>query len=129
MEREAREKQHSDMLILREDVHRLELENNRLRAEVESDQWHKVQELQRRFANSSPNIPNAYYKEGMVYGRGGAPVPDNGMDHHRSSDFGRGSIDLPPQESDQVVQRQCPKCCARFPDLDTLQIHVLECVD
>lgn len=117
------------MLLLRDEVHRLELENNRLRTEVEYGQAHKVQELQKRFTSSSSNVPYHYRQDVGIYGRGGAPIPDNSMGYHRSGDYGRGSIEVPPQEPDQVMQRACPKCRAHFPDLDTLQIHVLECVD
>ena len=112
-------------------MHRLQLENGRLHAEVDATQSQKVQELQRRYANSANNFPNPYYPQGGIYGRGGAPVQDNSMDYNKSSDYSsvRGSFEVPPQESDQVMQRACPKCHAPFPDLDTLQIHVLECVD
>ena len=113
------------MLLLREEVHRLELENNRLRTEVEYGQAYKVQELQRKYTNSSSNVPYLYREGAGIYGRGGAPVADHGMGYNRSG----GSIEVPPQEQDQVMQRACPKCHAHFPDLDSLQIHVLECVD
>lgn len=129
LERTARENQHSDMLLLREEVHRLELENNRLRSEVDSVHLHKVQELQRRYANSQAHVPSSYYHDVGVYGRGGVPVTDSGAAYNRSGEYGKGSIELPPQEPDQVMQRACPKCHAPFPDLDSLQIHVLECVD
>lgn len=35
----------------------------------------------------------------------------------------------PPQPGGGNSQPYCPKCGNEFPDLDTLQIHVLECLD
>ena len=130
MERKAREDQHGDLLLLREEVHRLELENNRLRDEVESGQLHNVKELQRRFGSSTSTMPYPYSYDVGVYGRGGPPVSsDSGMGYSRYGDHRKGCVELPPQEPDQVLPRTCPKCHAPFPDLDSLQIHVLECVD
>ncbi|XP_065058937.1 optineurin-like isoform X2 [Rhopilema esculentum] len=130
MEREAREKQQGDILVLREEIHRLKLENTRLREDVESVHKHNLHELQRRYGPLT-QVPQGYHNinpHAGIYGRG-AQAPDNRMDHSRIYDSGRGSFEMPPQESDQVMQRACPKCRMTFPDLDTLQIHVLECID
>lgn len=131
MEREAREKQHSDILILREDLHHLKLENIRLKEDFEASQQQKMQELKKRMASSHgyQNPPVSYPSQYGIYGRGAAVPDNNRINYGRSNESYRGSIELPPQEPDPVMQRECPKCRAPFPDLDTLQLHVLECLD
>ena len=80
---------------------------------------------------SSQNTPSGYpgyntSNYGTMYARGMASASD-GM----QGGGGRQGNDrnAAAQEPDQPVQRTCPKCRQGFPDLDTLQIHVMECID
>eukprot|EP00794_Sanderia_malayensis_P007572 gene7572-8412_t len=138
MEREAREKQHNDILILRDDVHRHKLENSRLREEVTAAQRQEMAQLQRRYGVGVSNVgsigidgqhrqdvPGLYFRGGP----GGGHPSEGGQGKYAPNDSFRSSVEAPPQDVDQNVQRLCPKCHVPFPDLDTLQIHVLECLD
>ena len=132
IEREAREKQHSDNLILREEAHHLKLENNRLREEVETAYKQQMAELQGRYGVGSHVTGRAgnYQNLPTLYGRGPTMRDDRWNTENVRSNTSYGiNSEVTAQEPEQAVQRSCPKCHAPFPDLDTLQIHVLECLD
>ena len=146
MEREAREKQHEEIMRLTEQVQRLEQENQQYQDEIYQLNNRGIEEMQRRHASVPYRSPGQGYPpqghqqqqeqprgwfEGMFTRGPGEPAEAlNTQGDMRSP--GRGQIG-----GDQREQRapapadendwQCPTCRRVFPNFDTLQIHAVDC--
>ncbi|XP_078676473.1 optineurin-like isoform X1 [Branchiostoma floridae x Branchiostoma belcheri] len=157
-EREARQKAHGDMQTLEQQNQELQLENQQLRDEMEVYTRNALGEMQRRHVGAPPsppgnamprpnNPPPMEYAGNYGYPRG-YPYPGPHEDFYYDAQVGNDPLQpvnmAQPRVQNlqvhvpQVVQRpaspdteekSCPKCNNVFPDLDTLQIHVMECLD
>uniref|UniRef100_UPI00398E5F0B NF-kappa-B essential modulator n=1 Tax=Pristiophorus japonicus TaxID=55135 RepID=UPI00398E5F0B len=113
-ERSAREKLHEQKEHQQECLLALQLEYDKLRSEHEEATRAHIEEMQRRH-NDSLRAPMAGQGN---YFQSGNTVPFNvPVDpvHRRS---------LPDEQPDF----RCPKCQYLAPDMDTLQIHVMDCI-
>ncbi|XP_069785177.1 NF-kappa-B essential modulator isoform X6 [Narcine bancroftii] len=114
VERAAREKLHELKEAQQERLRAVELELERLRGEQEVAMRAHIEELQRRHSDSL---------RGHMGGTGnffpnGSTVPFS------------VPADLPPGHgfAHDVPDYRCPKCQYQAPDMDTLQIHVMDCI-
>ncbi|NXR93546.1 NEMO protein, partial [Hypocryptadius cinnamomeus] len=119
-ERAAREQLHGQREALQEELNqlRLRLGGDGARARLE--------EMRNR--HSEP--PPAPAPAGGEY-RGGAPGPPNPPGGEGQGltvplpPIGFGGLLPPPEEGPDLC---CPKCQYKAPDMDTLQIHVMDCI-
>ncbi|XP_048740268.2 NF-kappa-B essential modulator-like [Ostrea edulis] len=143
-ERDARERLHADKTQLEADFKQLQLRNQQLLDEMESFSKRQFQEMQQRHSNQGyqhsiqqhlrvgqqnhgspyqfPHYPPQGYPSqspgaGAMYNEARSPVAAGGQTHSGS------------QEGEDPQQFECPKCNQTCPDMDTLQIHVLDCID
>ncbi|XP_078062930.1 NF-kappa-B essential modulator-like, partial [Mustelus asterias] len=113
-ERKAREKLHEQKEVQQERLLALQLEYEKLRAEHEEATRSHLEELQRRH-NDSLRTPMTGQGN---YFLSGNTIPFNAPadpPHRRS---------VPNEQPDY----RCPKCQYLAPDMDTLQIHVMDCI-
>ncbi|KAJ8400905.1 hypothetical protein AAFF_G00392590 [Aldrovandia affinis] len=114
-EREAREKLHQRKEELQEQLNQALAELDRLRMEGTSRA--RMEEMQLRhledFRPIHPRNPP------LAAGFPGATVPFNPA---QPTSFRRHSV------SEDVPDFRCPKCQYQAPDMDTLQIHVMDCI-
>ena len=143
VEREAREKQHEQIL-------RLEQDNRRYQEEIDQLSNRGIAEMQRRHGSFVPEPrdiqqqqqheqqqheqPRGWFDgvwpmlaRGYVYADpSAAPNPEGAMGNH-------GRVQMGGDQREQGVPRadeedwQCPTCRRVLPDFDTLQIHAVEC--
>jgi hypothetical protein len=109
---------------LRDEVAKLHADNERLIEEASDPTGSKLAEMQRRHGCRSAMLPrtdnnpwSGFYDQ-FLAPRG--PAVARNSPHH------------PPPDSDmnrQVSGGRCPKCDLMFPDLDTLQTHVVGCLE
>ncbi|MFT7804606.1 NF-kappa-B essential modulator-like isoform X1 [Arapaima gigas] len=115
-EREAREKLHQRKEELQEQLNRALAEVDRLR--LESTSRTRMEEMQQRhledYRAARPLLP-------PLSGRGfpGATIP--------FSPAQPPSFRM-PNVSEELPDYRCPKCQYQAPDMDTLQIHVTDCI-
>ncbi|XP_070794285.1 NF-kappa-B essential modulator isoform X1 [Pituophis catenifer annectens] len=108
-ERQAREKLHEQREILLEQVAQLQRENEKLKADSEGVSRTLMEEMRNRHSEMRP-----------------PPQPT----------FLMGTTPFHPQlvtgRRQNVLEEQpihyCPKCQYKAPDMDTLQIHVMDCI-
>ncbi|XP_072106230.1 NF-kappa-B essential modulator isoform X1 [Mobula birostris] len=118
-ERAAREKLHEQKELQQERMKALQAEFDKLRAEHDMATRAHIEELQRRHSDSlrtpiggqGPSHPGNFYPNGST-------IPFNvpsepGLRHM-----------FPDEQPDF----RCPKCQYQAPDMDTLQIHVMDCI-
>ena len=145
IERETREKQHEEILRLKEQAQRLTQENQRYQDEIDQLSNRGLAEMQRRHASfvaepreiqqqQQQEQPRGWFDGLMpVFARGpGDPSqvsnPEGEMGFPGRAQMGgdrREQRAPPAQEEDW----QCPTCRRVFPNFDTLQIHAVECND
>ncbi|XP_006130123.2 NF-kappa-B essential modulator isoform X1 [Pelodiscus sinensis] len=109
-EREAREKLHEQREALQEQLEQLRRDYDKLKADTEGATWALMEEMRNRHSEGRPPVPQPAYN--MAPGTF-QPVPAAGR---------RRSI---PEEQPDFC---CPKCQYQAPDMDTLQIHVMDCI-
>ncbi|XP_033113983.1 optineurin-like isoform X2 [Anneissia japonica] len=124
-EREAREKAHSEKDVLNEQISRLKEEIEQLKEDSNPARKAALENLQRRHgfgsSQSQPMQPQ--------------PVmpPDFGAIYQRPVDYypyGMGGYQhTGPPPNSQSPMHLCPVCQRNFPDIDTLQIHVMDCIN
>ncbi|XP_067835674.1 NF-kappa-B essential modulator-like [Heptranchias perlo] len=113
-ERSAREKLHEQKELQHERLLALQLEYDKLRSEHEEATRAHIEELQRRHSDSlRAPIPG----QGNYF-QSGSTIPFNAP-----ADPSRRRS-LPDEQPDF----RCPKCQYLAPDMDTLQIHVMDCI-
>lgn len=85
-----------------------------------------------RSTGSVSHHPQDYHQHGRRPGSSGSQYGSNPSMYGRGGD-NRGSNSsiesASADKSDDTEQRKCPKCDKLFPDLDTLQIHLMDCLD
>nr|XP_033814913.1 optineurin [Geotrypetes seraphini]XP_033814914.1 optineurin [Geotrypetes seraphini]XP_033814915.1 optineurin [Geotrypetes seraphini] len=101
-EREAREKIHGEKEQLAVQLEFMIQENSRLKQELEMELRESIVAMQSRHGPTGPRE----------------------QDHPRL--FQRGAESVEQQLA--IPKHSCPKCGKIMPDLDTLQIHVLDCI-
>ncbi|XP_071810140.1 optineurin-like [Asterias amurensis] len=148
-ERAAREKSHTDMELLMVDMERLREDNQRMQEELATHTKVQLQQMQNRHStgSSSGGFYNTLVRPFVgprIGGRRSAseslPETDSdfvGLDVSQVGDrvfdeAGTGvdhrmpASNHPPSSSAII---RCPKCQDEFPDIDTLQIHMLDCIN
>ncbi|KAG7270317.1 hypothetical protein CRUP_030217 [Coryphaenoides rupestris] len=105
-ERAAREKIHEEKEVLATELDYTKKLNLQLQEELESLGRHGLNEMQKR------HVP-----------RGGNPHGG------AAAQGGRGGDGREWQQQQMNIQEHvCPKCSVKLPDLDTLQIHIMDCI-
>ncbi|KAM7366929.1 hypothetical protein PAMP_014864 [Pampus punctatissimus] len=99
-ERAAREKLHEAKERLATQLEFVKKENTKLKEEMESLGWLSLSEMRRRHVENPQ--------------RGGASLVGRGTDW---------------QHQGNIPEHACPKCNEILPDLDSLQIHIMDCID
>lgn len=137
-ERAAREKQSGELQQAKENVESLRAERDQLRKELnrETNQFASMLDRQRGGVASPSMMPDQHYQprpDPSQFHRPSTYNPTYGNYGSNQAYYGRGTENQRPdnrkQESQDALHRPCPKCNELFPDVDTLQIHVIECID
>lgn len=149
-ERSAREKQNGELQKLKEDHENLIAERDGLLKEFErafnSDGIRNHQNPPRQ--PQGQNFSSAYQQQQrqqqqhqqydhlsrQYQGRGQQPPqqPNREQEPVYQTVYDRRPNSEPRSQSDasqESVHRPCPKCNENFPDLDSLQIHMIDCMD
>ncbi|XP_064198625.1 optineurin isoform X1 [Anguilla rostrata] len=108
-ERAAREKIHEEKERLAAQLEFVKKQNSQLQDEMESMGRQSLNEMQRRHEVARGAGP-----------RGG------GQQHGRLE--GRGAMSRDWEQQQDIPEHACPKCNEILPDLDTLQIHIMDCI-
>lgn len=143
VEREAREKQHEEILRLREQIHQLQQENQHYQDEMDRLGNSSMAEMQRRHGSFVPEQQDPQQPRGWfdmfpagLFARGGSEMPEglrNPQGHmHGGQQFpgleqtGSG---LQVHQTGGVAEEdwECPHCRRTFADFDNLQIHAVAC--
>lgn len=142
-EREAREKMHTEKEALMQEMNQLQIQNQHLLDELESLSRGQFADFQKRHAKQQPYAnqirsqlrvvgPN---QQNIVYPYQQAPTADRGGGNqmvypHPPKEAKRqeNSNQAASQPTEEDILN-CPKCNQVCPDLDSLQIHVLDCID
>nr|XP_008102141.1 PREDICTED: NF-kappa-B essential modulator isoform X1 [Anolis carolinensis] len=108
-ERQAREKLHEQREALLEQLAQLQRDYEKLKADSEGASRALMEEMRNRHSDVRPP----------------PPLPDYQMGWN-----GPGMLMAGPRQSFAEEQPNycCPKCQYRAPDMDTLQIHVMDCI-
>ncbi|TSK13354.1 Optineurin [Bagarius yarrelli] len=104
-ERAAREKIHEEKERLAAQLEFIKKQNIQLQDEMESMGRQSMSEMQRRHVPRGTN-------------------PDESSPHHHHLQGGR--VDW--QQHVNIPEHACPKCGEVLPDLDSLQIHIMDCI-
>ncbi|KAL3852936.1 hypothetical protein ACJMK2_016541 [Sinanodonta woodiana] len=149
-EREAREMQHTEKERILTDMKNLEIQNQQLIEEIEQLSKKSLAEMQQRHAHVGtsyqrqvqnqlqpqqhhqyPNQPTTRYSPQipghLVHSELTSPGVKTGQQSPTVSQP-NSRVSAGSQEEGEP-QMTCPKCGLPCPDLDTLQIHVLECLE
>ncbi|XP_072529035.1 optineurin [Salminus brasiliensis] len=102
-ERAAREKIHEEKERLAAQLEFVKKQNTQLQEEMDSLGRHSMTEMQRRHVSHGAS-------------------PGGSSPHHLQS----GRVDW--QQQVNIPEHACPKCGEVLPDLDTLQIHIMDCI-
>ncbi|XP_066525950.1 optineurin isoform X2 [Hoplias malabaricus] len=102
-ERAAREKIHEEKERLAVQLEYFKKQNSLLQEEMDSLGRQSMSEMQRRHVSRGAN-------------------PGGTSPHHLQG----GRVDWPQQGN--IPEHACPKCGEVLPDLDTLQIHIMDCI-
>ncbi|XP_041113637.1 optineurin isoform X1 [Polyodon spathula] len=108
-ERAAREKIHEEKERIVAQLEFLKKQNSKLQEEMESFGRQSLSEMQRRHVSRGAS-PQQNAQQPNV--QGGA----------------RGAENRDWQQQMDVPERACPKCNEILPDIDSLQIHVMDCI-
>uniref|UniRef100_A0A8C9ZGP2 Optineurin n=1 Tax=Sander lucioperca TaxID=283035 RepID=A0A8C9ZGP2_SANLU len=102
-ERAAREKLHEERERLAAQLEYVKKQNNHLQEEMDSLGRRSLNEMQRRHVSQGGNAHGA-----------GASLIGRGTDW---------------QHQGNIPEHACPKCNEILPDLDSLQIHIMDCIN
>ncbi|XP_047125627.1 optineurin [Hydra vulgaris] len=144
-ERAAREKIHQDLCRINEQLDEHILENTRLKEEIKHLTSSSLSDVQQRYSNSSMTGRFNQSNPHFFNSDRSAPLGNsrNGSNNHsyetnqsyyndepnyfnRRKPFENVINQRPYYHSEE---QKCPKCNQGFPDLDSLQLHVVECLD
>ncbi|XP_066468889.1 NF-kappa-B essential modulator isoform X2 [Tiliqua scincoides] len=109
-ERQAREKLHEQREALMEQLAQMQRDYDKLKADAEGSSRTLMEEMRNRHSELRPQSSQPAFLMGT------APF------HHQHITGRRQSI------ADEQPDYCCPKCQYRAPDMDTLQIHVMDCI-
>lgn len=110
-EREAREKLHEQKESLQEQLYKLKADFERVRAELDGAKRGRIEEMQQRHKEN--------FRPGAVhYPHVGTTIP-----FHAPMDIVQRRL-----VAEDQPDFRCPKCQYKAPDMDTLQIHVMDCI-
>ncbi|XP_046569129.1 NF-kappa-B essential modulator-like [Haliotis rubra] len=142
-ERSAREQQVSDKERILTEMGDLQVQNQQLIDDLEAYSRRQMSEMQRRVAPSphsylqcvspggpyGPLQPTFNYQGGMPDNQ---PLPD--LSYPDTVNLNQQPNQGPPQMDPGQIEEEeaplvCPQCNLTCPDMDTLQIHVIECLD
>ncbi|XP_067683522.1 optineurin-like [Haliotis asinina] len=140
-ERLAREQQVSEKERILAEMGDLQVQNQQLIDDLEAYSRRQMSEMQRRVAPS----PHSYLQcvgPGGPYGppqptfnyQGGIPDNQPDVSYTETVNLNQQPNQGPPQadpgqHEDDEAPLVCPQCNLTCPDMDTLQIHVIECLD
>lgn len=131
IERDAREKQHGEILGLTENVQRLQQENQRYQDEIYQLNNRGFEEMQRRHASFTTTYPSQNHEPPRdwlpgwpLYPRGSGESEETARERDM---WGPGREQPAPGPPEDENDWQCPTCRRFFPNFDTLQIHAVEC--
>lgn len=143
VEREAREKQHEEILRLREQIQQLQQENQHYQDEIDRLGNSSMAEMQRRHGSYVPEPQGSQQPRGwfdavfpIMFARGGmetAEIPRNPEGYMQGGQEipGRGQGGGEPQQQGTGRAQEedwiCPTCRRTFPNFDSLQVHAVEC--
>ncbi|XP_069041489.1 NF-kappa-B essential modulator isoform X2 [Lepisosteus oculatus] len=116
-EREAREKLHEQKEALQEQLAQLQVDRERLLAEGTARA--RMEEMQQRHLDYHHQLPQQRPLLPPQPGFPGATVP---FSPAQDLSLRRRSM------TDELPDFCCPKCQYQAPDMDTLQIHVMDCI-
>ncbi|XP_064604800.1 optineurin-like [Liolophura sinensis] len=140
-ERKAREKQHEEKEVILQDMNNLQTRNQQLLDELESLSHNQIVQMQLKHApgtlwnRSEPKHsytmvpPPSANQRSTPQSRYPYPGPQEG-------EQGAGAMQYPHDDVFDYTQmdeicggHHCPKCGVQCPDIDSLQLHVIECLD
>ncbi|XP_033746727.1 NF-kappa-B essential modulator-like isoform X2 [Pecten maximus] len=138
-ERNSRERQHAENQQLKQEFHSLQLQNQQLMDELETLSKGQFAEMQRKHGGvgshqqQMQNYLQVGTRQAPVVHR--PPIQYPYQDNinmtppapHTQQPASRGIESY--QEEGEYQPLCCPKCGIQCPEVDTLQIHVLECID
>ncbi|XP_053153252.1 NF-kappa-B essential modulator isoform X1 [Hemicordylus capensis] len=110
-ERQAREKLHEQREALMEQLAQLQQDYDKLKADSEGASRALMEEMRNRHSEMRPSPPLPAFQMGV------APIHPSHIAGRRQS--------IADEQPDYV----CPKCQYRAPDMDTIQIHVMDCIE
>lgn len=143
-EREAREKMHNEKEALIQEMNQLQIQNQQLLDELESLSKGQFLEIQKRHAQPQHHYANqlrsrlyvAGPNQPFVYPSQQSASPERGADKvvqypQQTTQPRRLEENSSPSAGQQTEEDilNCPKCNQVCPDLDSLQIHVLDCIE
>ncbi|XP_072026186.1 uncharacterized protein [Amphiura filiformis] len=134
-ERAAREKAHADKEVLLNELETLRAECENAQQEAANQAQPRVLEMQRRHGGDAGAGQQGQDDYGLLH-TGGMdpwgtfqPYGDNNAmgipNDFYSNDQAGANRDMGLQPGRNVT---CPKCMEQFPDMDTLQIHMIDCI-
>lgn len=138
-ERNSRERQHAENQQMKQELHSLQIQNQQLLDELETLSKGQFAEMQRKHGGVGShqqqmhNLLQVGSQQTPVVHR--PPIQYPYQDNinmtppapHIPQSASRGSGSHPEDGDYQPLC--CPKCNVPCPDVDTLQIHVLDCID
>ncbi|XP_055881811.1 NF-kappa-B essential modulator-like [Biomphalaria glabrata] len=120
-EREARTKLAEEKSKLQEEMEQLRELNRTLREELDAYNQRQIRDIQRRFDDSERQRRTPPLNTNRFSGAGWNVFPESQVPV------------VPRQDEDEELksfqQYDCPKCSTLFPDIDSLQLHVPDCID
>ncbi|XP_061187391.1 optineurin-like [Saccostrea echinata] len=144
-ERDARERLHAEKTQLENDYKQLQLRNQQLLDEMENFSKRQFQEMQQRHSNPGyqhtlqQHLRVGHQNHGNPYQLTQYPpqsyptqAPGAGAmynDGRPPPSVSTSQVHSESGEGEEPHQFECPKCNQTCPDMDTLQIHVLDCID
>ncbi|CAL1528162.1 unnamed protein product [Lymnaea stagnalis] len=148
-EREARTKLAEERTKLLDELQQLQEYNRTLKEELEGYNQRQINDMQRRLRDGSmagdtadrfrTTVPPSYRHSGSTWNhiqrKHHLPknretlrlITERSKDHHMKAS--RGPRPEEDEELQSFQQFECPKCNAQFPDIDSLQLHVPDCID
>ncbi|XP_078520656.1 NF-kappa-B essential modulator isoform X2 [Lissotriton helveticus] len=130
-EREAREKLHEQRDRLQEQLEQVQRAFEKLRKDSEAAARGRIEEMRNRHSDNFrgggaqlvayPANQGQYAQNLVAYPPNPLPYPQNQGNFHMHQGAGGRANEEQPDFC-------CPKCQYKAPDMDTLQIHVMECI-
>jgi len=132
-EREAREKQASELDRTKEELKNIRKEKERMQEDELRNNNRNLENIKNRHAQGNP-IVSGYIANnpGNRHGNAHQVKYQNVAGHNPHHIYGGMQGDHlfgSRNAASEVALRPCPKCNKSFPDIETLQIHLMDCID